>query len=114
MIWNDEVRCWEDTMRINGVEVQLKYITSYRSDPTNLVNLFTNLDISKVVRDAEDFAIDSMYLERKLELRGYIELSFIIISSTGIQFFYRSKLLGIRRRIVVEHDFSYFTGCYVS
>ena len=114
MRWNDDNRCWDDSMWINGVEVSLKYITSYREDPSDLIDQFTNLDISKVVKDAEDFAINSMYLERGLELRGNIELGIIIISSIGIQFMYRSSAIGIRRRIMVEHNFQNFVDCYLT
>ena len=46
MKWNDERRCLEDTMRINGVEIPLIYITSYKADPSGLIDQFTNLDIS--------------------------------------------------------------------
>ena len=110
MKWNDERRCWEDTMRINGVEIPLIYITSYKADPSGLIDQFTNLDISKVTRDSEDFAINSIYLDTGIDIRGKIELGAIIITSEYVQFMYR---YGIKKRIMVEHDYEHFYDCYV-
>lgn len=110
MKWNDELRCWEDSMIINGVDIPLYYITSYKADPSNLVDKFTDFDFSRITNDAEDFAINSIYLNNGIDVRGKLELAMIVITSEYVQFMYR---YGIKKRIMVEHNYEHFYDCYV-